>query len=136
MPVLTFTILSDDALPAVAFASSAYTVSEAGGSASISVRLNHPSVLTSTVAYATADGTARAGSDYLAATGTLTFAPLMTSSTLAISLVSDTQREPVETLTIKLSNPVNATLLAPNQLTLFIDEELARNKVYLPLIRR
>ena len=78
---LTFTLLDDDALPAVAFAASTYLVSEASGRALLTVTLNHPSALTTTVAYATTDGTASAGSDYVATSGTLTFAPLATSLT-------------------------------------------------------
>src|SRR6185369_13992041 len=42
-----------------------------------------------TVAYATADVTATAGSDYQAASGILTFAPGETSKTITVSVIGD-----------------------------------------------
>ena len=67
---------------------------------------------TVTVQYETADGTAKAESgDYIAKTGTLTFAPGETTKQVQISLrADDTAREP-GTLYVKLKNPTNATLL-------------------------
>jgi len=62
------------------------------------------------VSYATADGTATAPSDYTAASGTLTFRPGEKAKTIAISVVADTTMEQNETLTVALSNPVNATI--------------------------
>ena len=49
------------------------TVAEDGGSAVFSVRLSGESTATVTVGYATEDGTAHAGTDYTARSGTLTF---------------------------------------------------------------
>jgi hypothetical protein len=63
-----------------------------------------------TVAYTTANGTATAGSDYTATSGTLTFAPGETVQTVDVPIVGDTTLEPDETFTLTLSNPVNATL--------------------------
>jgi Calx-beta domain/RTX calcium-binding nonapeptide repeat (4 copies) len=62
------------------------------------------------VGYATADGTATAGSDYTATSGTLVFAPGETSKTIGVPIIADTVVEPDETLTLTLSNPVNAKL--------------------------
>ena len=63
-----------------------------------------------TVAWATADGTATAGGDYTAASGTLTFAPGETERTVEVALPEDADEEGEETLTLALSNPVGATL--------------------------
>ena len=63
-----------------------------------------------TVAYATSDGTATAGSDYTSATGTLTFAAGQTSQVVHIKVAGDTTYEANETLTVSLSNPSGATL--------------------------
>jgi hypothetical protein len=60
--------------------------------------------------YATADGTATQPSDYAAASGTLTIAPGGTSTSISVSVVGDVAIEPDETLTVTLSNPVNATI--------------------------
>jgi hypothetical protein len=66
--------------------------------------------LTVTVDYATADGTAKAGSDYAPANGTLRFGPGETRATIPISVTGDTNIEPDETLTVTLSNPVHAKI--------------------------
>jgi len=63
-----------------------------------------------TVDYATADGTATAGSDYQAASGTLAFAaggPL--TQTVAVTINGDTASEANETFTVQLSNLVNVS---------------------------
>jgi hypothetical protein len=61
-----------------------------------------------TVQYATADRTAIAGSDYVAASGSLTFAPGVTSQTVTIPVNGDTVFEPAETFAVMISNPSDA----------------------------
>jgi hypothetical protein len=63
-----------------------------------------------TVAYATADGTATAGADYTATSGTLVFAPGEKTKTIAVPIVGDTIGEPDEAFTLTLSGPSNAVL--------------------------
>ena len=63
-----------------------------------------------TVAYSTADGTATSGSDYVAASGTLTFAAGETSKTIEVKVKSDKVAESNETLTIRLANADGATI--------------------------
>ena len=63
-----------------------------------------------TVAYATADGTAAAGSDYTAASGTLTFAAGDTEKTVEVAVATDSESEQTETLSLTLSSPSGATL--------------------------
>lgn len=74
------------------------------------VSLNNASGKTVTVNYATADGTALAGEDYSATQGQLSFAPGITSRTLAVNIIGDNVKENNETFTVSLSNPVNATV--------------------------
>ena len=62
------------------------------------------------VDYATSDGTAQAGSDYTAATGSLTFAPGETARTVSVTVLDDSHDEGSETLTLRLSNPSGAYL--------------------------
>jgi hypothetical protein len=62
------------------------------------------------VMYETADETAKAGSDYTAAQGTVTFAPGETAKTVEVEVNGDTVAEPDETLTISLSRATNATI--------------------------
>jgi Calx-beta domain/FG-GAP-like repeat len=78
--------------------------------ASFAVTLSQPSNGTITVQYSTSNGSAIAGSDYTAASGTLTFAPGETGKTIAISVLGDTVVEPDETFFVNLSSPDGATL--------------------------
>ena len=63
-----------------------------------------------TVDYATADGTATAGEDYDAASGTLELAAGETSKTIEVTVLTDTQDEGEETLTLSLSNATGARI--------------------------
>ncbi len=74
------------------------------------VTLSAASGRTVTVDFATADGTAVVGSDYSAATGTLTFAPGVTERTINVVILNDTTDEANEKFTVKLTNPSGATL--------------------------
>ncbi|SLN46083.1 Bifunctional hemolysin/adenylate cyclase precursor [Roseivivax jejudonensis] len=53
-----------------------------------------------TFSYATVNGTARAGSDYTASSGTVTFLPGQTSTEVRVDVSGDTQREPSETFAL------------------------------------
>ncbi len=68
-----------------------------------------------TIDYATADGTAQAGSDYVAATGTLSFAEGETSKTVSIVIKGDMTPERSETLSVKLSNPTGDAAVVDDQ---------------------
>ncbi len=63
-----------------------------------------------TVDYATADKTAKAGEDYTAASGTLTFAPGDTSKSVSVAVLDDDRFEGIETFTMTLSGAVGATV--------------------------
>ena len=65
---------------------------------------------TVTVDFATSDGTATAGSDYTATSGTLTFAAGETAKTVPVPVLDDDHDEGSETLTLTLSNPSGAYL--------------------------
>lgn len=63
-----------------------------------------------TVNYQTANGTALAKADYTATSGTLTIQPGHTQGTIFVSIKGDRKREPNETFSVRLSNPVGATI--------------------------
>jgi hypothetical protein len=76
----------------------------------LTVTLSQASSQPVTVAFATANGTAAAGADYVSATGTVTFPAGATSRPIGITLIGDATDENDETFTVTLSNPVGAVL--------------------------
>ena len=68
------------------------------------VTLNRASEQAETVAYRTVDGSAEAGSDYDATSGTLTFAAGETSKTVTVPVVRDRTTEPNEAFTLELTD--------------------------------
>jgi hypothetical protein len=104
------TIVNDDAAPPPPLQPS-LTISDVskkeGRKGTISftftVTLSAPSAVGVTVSYATADGTAKAsGGDYIAASGTLTFAPGQTSKTITIRIKGDRTKEADESFFLNL----------------------------------
>ena len=82
------------------------TVREAPGAAmEFAVTMSRASASTVTVDYATSDGTASAGADYTATSGTLTFAPGETAKTVSVPVLDDAHEDDGETFTLTLSNP-------------------------------
>jgi len=81
-----------------------------GTTANVVVTLSGASNQTVTVDYTTVNGTANAGSDYAATSGTLEFAPGVTSQTIAVMINSDGVQEPRESIRVVFSNPQHAVL--------------------------
>jgi hypothetical protein len=106
----TGTILDNDPPPAISI--NDVQVSDAGGTpnAIFTVSLSAPSSRAITVAFQTTNGSAVAGQDYVAQTGTLTIPAGATSATISVPILSDTLVEGNETFTVNLGNPTNATL--------------------------
>jgi Calx-beta domain/Glycosyl hydrolase family 99 len=99
--------------PASALSVGDLRVTEGGSGttdAVFTVSLSRPSRRTVTVSWATAGGSAVAPFDHTATRGSLTFAPDQTSKTLAVPVVGDALVEPDETFTVRLADPVNATI--------------------------
>jgi hypothetical protein len=107
-------------LPTVQFDSSAYSVQENAGFATITVTLSEPPTEPVTVNYATSDGTATAPNQYQSASGTLTFPPDTVSQTFQVAIVDDQTPGPNTTVNLTLSNPTNATLGSPSAAVLTI----------------
>ena len=84
---------------------------EGDGTLAFTVSLSQAGADAVTVSYATENGTATAGSDYEEASGMLRFPAHTTESrTITVTVSDDKLDEPVEQLTVTLSNPVNAVL--------------------------
>ncbi|MBM3278600.1 MAG: T9SS type A sorting domain-containing protein [Candidatus Handelsmanbacteria bacterium] len=106
------TIRSDDPLPGLSLAADLATAKGNIGNTTLAfvVNLSAASNQTVTVAYATIDNSAQAGSDYVAASGTLTFAPGQTSKTINVIVRGDLAFEGDEFFALNLRNPLNAAL--------------------------
>lgn len=105
------------------FSSAAYAVSEGTASAIITVKRTGSLAGTVTVNYFTSDGTAKAGQDYTAPCGTLTFTANQASKTFTIPITGDALDEPNETVNLGLVNPTgSARLGAPSTAVLTIND--------------
>ena len=85
-------------------------IDEAAGTVTFTVSITGNTTQPVTVDFATANGTATAGSDYTAQSGSLSFAPGVTSQTITIAIANDTTYEVSEDFTVSISNPSNAVL--------------------------
>lgn len=97
----------------VKFSKSSYSVTEASGEAIITIVRTGGTKDTSTVNYATSNGTAIAASDYTATSGTMTFLPGESSKTFRIPLLKDDAADSDETINLTLSAAVKAVLTDP-----------------------
>src|SRR5439155_24345956 len=94
--------------------------------ANLTVTLSAATSKTVSVDYATADGTARSPTDYVAvATTALTFNPGETTKTITVVVNGDTLDEANETFTVNLSNPSNATISTPTGTGTIADDDPA-----------
>jgi hypothetical protein len=87
------------------------------------VSLSGASGATVTVNYATVNGTAAAGSDYQANSGSLTFDPGQTSRTVTVLVNGDRLGEANETFSVNLSSPSNAVILDGEGVGTIVDDE-------------
>jgi uncharacterized repeat protein (TIGR01451 family) len=105
------TLLTPVAFPAVSIADSSCLEGNVGTTnMSFAVTLAGPSPQTLTVNYATADGTAVAGKDYVSVSNVLTFASGTTNKTVTVAVIGNTIPEPNKTFFVNLSNPTNGVL--------------------------
>jgi Calx-beta domain/FG-GAP-like repeat len=108
------TILDDDPTPSVVINDVLVPEGDSGTTqAGFTLSLSAPSGQTVAVGYATANGTASAGTDYVALTSTAVFPPGTTSAPLAVTVNGDHAFEADETFAVNLSSPVNVTIADP-----------------------
>jgi uncharacterized delta-60 repeat protein len=108
----TVTILDDDV--ALDFATNRFLVREDQGGQVVEVRrLGNTSGVVS-ANYATSDGTAKAGIDYVPQNGTLVFAAGETNKTFVLPILDDWLAEEAETFTVTLSQATGGAQLGTN----------------------
>jgi hypothetical protein len=122
--VLTLTLFAASALPALAdpgelkFDQSSFEVLESSGVAVVVVERSRGEDGLVTVQYSTADGSATAGSDYTAVSGTLEWGPGDGSNrTFQIPILDDGDAEGAETIQLMLSNPTGGAVLDSERAT-------------------
>lgn len=111
----TGTIIDDDGPPSVSVTSE-FVGEGCDGTATVafSVILSYPAASTVTVNFTTANGTATAGSDYQATSGTLTFTPGQTLRPIEVQVIGDQLVEPDETFQVNLTGATGATISIPS----------------------
>jgi len=104
-------ILNDEALPSLTVTDASVTEGDSGTTNAVfTVLLSIASSQTVTVDFATSDGTAMTGSDYLAVSRTLSFPPGTTTTNVSVQVIGGTIQEPDEIFNVRLTNAVNATI--------------------------
>ncbi len=127
------TILDDDN-PALSISDTTVIEGDLGSVSTVfTVTLSTAGVEAATVNFSTADGTALAPADYTTATGSVTFPPGVTQQTITIPVVGDVVVEGNETLSVNLSNPVNATIADGQGQGLIIDDDSGSSPCDAPL---
>jgi hypothetical protein len=106
----------------LSFSKPAYTVLKSGLAATITVLRTDNTNTVSSVDFATANGTALAGSDYIATNGTFVFTNGETSKTFSVVVINNTVVQPDKTVLLQLSNPNNGILISPYIATLTIHD--------------
>jgi hypothetical protein len=121
------TILDDDLPPTITITPKV-SAKEGGNNNStlfnFVVTLSAPSEKTISVSFATANGTATtADNDYVARSGTLTFAPGTTSQTISVQVKGDKKSESNETFYVNLSGALNATIATSQGIGEILDDD-------------
>ncbi len=105
------TIRNDDVQPSIAIGDAALAEGDSGPvTFDFTVTLSSPSGVNVSVDWATTDGSATAGSDYVASVGTLVIPAGSTAGTISVTVNGDATFEPDETFSVQLSNPVGAMI--------------------------
>ncbi|MEZ6093994.1 MAG: S8 family serine peptidase [Pirellulaceae bacterium] len=118
--------ISNDDVPPPSIAINNLSIVEGNSGTTLavfSVSLSSSSAQPITVNFATADGSASGGSDYVAASGTLTFAPGSLTQLISIVVNGDTTVENDETFFVNLSNATNATISDSQGVATIVDDD-------------
>ena len=101
------TIVDRNAPPSLSISDA---IAREGAGATFTVTLAGTTLRTVTVSFNTIEATAKAGTDFSARTGTLSFAPGESSKSITITVLDDTASEPTEDFFVGIGDAVNATI--------------------------
>jgi hypothetical protein len=122
----TATLRITDNEPTVQFTAAKFASGEAATRAFVTVRRTGPATETATVRFATSNGTAGAGQDFVGTSGVLTFAPGVVVRRLPITLMPDQRSEGNESFNVTLSDASGAALGTPATAAVsLVDNDLA-----------
>jgi hypothetical protein len=118
------TIVNDDPIPTI-FVHEPFIAEGNSGTtqASFLVRLSNPTSQTVTLDYATSNDDATAGSDYIAASGSLTFAPGESEKSIIVLVNGDTVDEQAERFFLDITNVQNATIAVSRANAFIFDDD-------------
>ena len=117
----TYTITDNDATPSLSIAD--VSGNETAGNRQFTVTLSAASGRDVTVNYATSNGTATAGADYTATSGSLTIAAGATTATFNVGVLADSIDEANETATLTLSGVSSTATISDATATLTITDD-------------
>jgi hypothetical protein len=110
----TGTILNDDPIPTATIASASVVKQNVQTTnLLINVSLSASSYQTIWMNYTTLDGSALAGTDYMATNGLLAFNPGVTNQTITVPVIGNTLYESNKMFYVALSNPTNVLITPP-----------------------
>ncbi|MBM3823711.1 MAG: hypothetical protein FJ404_12635, partial [Verrucomicrobia bacterium] len=117
-------ILDDDVAPSLAIADAALPEGNSGSTEALfTVTLSAASGQTVTVSFSTESDSAKAGEDFIAASGSLTFAPGQTSKSIGIPVLGDIVNEPDEQFRVVLASPSNAAIARTNAVGTILNDD-------------
>src|SRR5262249_51688053 len=118
--------LGSAATPKISVGDTRVTETDTGSVQAIfPVTLSCPTDHPVTVSYATAEGTATAGADYLPVSGILTFQPGETSKSVSVAVLGENLGEPDETFYLDLSAPTGGDLRYARGVGTILSDEMA-----------
>jgi hypothetical protein len=132
-PDQVFKLTGTSALPDMSISNARLVEGDAGTTNMVfTVSLNAPAPGPLSAHYATADGTATGAVDYLATSGTVSFAAGNTSKTISVPVVGDKPVEADETFVVNLSSPSAVHVLDAQGQGTIVDDDGVRYSTAAP----
>jgi hypothetical protein len=133
-PAIATMMIRDNGTPLVLTANTVDSPEGNSGTTNVDVivSLSAQTGRTITVDYDTVAGSAISGVDFVATSGSLTFAPAVTRQDVTVSIIGDTISESNETFHVVLSNPVNASIGSSGTVRIINDDLFTITSVIAP----